>query len=157
LGCVDPPARLEPASSLVWQLPLPNKLNPNSGIDYYLQIGASTDDRLRALAALFAQVAHEPCFDTLRTKQQLGYLVSSGGRAQSGMVGFHILVQSQNDSVYLENCIESFLKETMRESLDKMTAEEFERHKQSLIDKKLQKVKNLYVEPALARDRRRHL
>ena len=146
LGCVDPPARLEPASSLVWQLPLPNKLNPNSGIDYYLQIGPSTDDRLRALAALFAQVAHEPCFDTLRTKQQLGYLVSSGGRAQSGMVGFHILVQSQNDSVYLENCIESFLKETMRESLDKMTAEEFERHKQSLIDKKLQKVKNLYEE-----------
>ncbi|KAL7413771.1 Metalloenzyme, LuxS/M16 peptidase-like protein [Mrakia frigida] len=136
---------LPEASQHVWNFPLPNKANPNSGVEYYCQVGSSTSDSLRPLASLFSQIAREPCFDTLRTKEQLGYLVSSGGRSHSGTVGFHILVQSQNDSNYLENRIEAFLV-TLEKTIEEMSEEEFEKQKQSLIDNKLQKVKNLYEE-----------
>ncbi|CDZ96447.1 related to ste23-metalloprotease involved in a-factor processing [Phaffia rhodozyma] len=138
---------LPESSSHVWQLDLPNKENPNSGVDYYLQIGSTRETRLRAIASLFSQIAREPCFDTLRTKEQLGYLVSSGGRNQSGTIGWHILVQSQNDSVYLENRIEAFLS-SLASHLESLPAEDFERQKKSLIEDKLQSLKNLYEESA---------
>ena len=38
------------------------------------QVG-SDETRLNAVLDLFAQIAREPCFDTLRTKEQLGYIV----------------------------------------------------------------------------------
>lgn len=153
------------ASSHVWSFPLPNKNNPNSGVSYFVQIGAASSDELRPLAALFSHISREPCFDTLRTKEQLGYLVHSGGRNQAGSVGFNILVQSNNDPVYLESRIEAFLT-GLEKILTDMPEAEFERQKQSyvtegiivkslraltfflprLIDDKLQKVKNLYQE-----------
>lgn len=133
------------ASQHVYNLPLPNKANPNSGVEYYCQVGSSTSDSLRPLASLFSQISREPCFDTLRTKEQLGYLVSSGGRSHAGTIGFHILVQSQNDSKFIENRIEAFL-ESLEKTIEEMSEDEFEKQKQSLIDNKLQKVKNLYEE-----------
>jgi insulysin len=61
------------------------------------------------LLGLLAQIASEPCFDQLRTKEQLGYLVFSGVRKQPGMMGFRIIIQSERDPIYLENRIEAFL------------------------------------------------
>ena len=40
------------------------------------------------------QVLHEPCYDTLRTKQQLGYSVHSGVRLTHGILGFAVCVVS---------------------------------------------------------------
>jgi hypothetical protein len=40
------------------------------------------------------QVASEPCYDTLRTKQQLGYTVHCGMRLTHGVLGFCIVVVS---------------------------------------------------------------
>ena len=58
---------------------------------------------------LFAQIVQEPCFNVLRTKEQLGYIVFSGTKVQTGMVGFRVLVQSERDPVYLEERVEAFL------------------------------------------------
>lgn len=49
-----------------------NSENVNSAIEYYLQIGDYEDDSIRAQLDLFAQIFKEPCFDQLRTKEQLG-------------------------------------------------------------------------------------
>jgi secreted Zn-dependent insulinase-like peptidase len=42
----------------------------------------------------FLQVLYEPVYDTLRTKQQLGYTVSSGARLTHGVCGFCVVVVS---------------------------------------------------------------
>lgn len=40
------------------------------------------------------QIVQEPCYDTLRTKQQLGYSVHSGVRLTHGILGFAVCVVS---------------------------------------------------------------
>jgi insulysin len=97
---------------------------------------------LRAKLSLLAQIAQEPCFDQLRTKEQLGYLVFSGVRKQTGSMGLRFILQSERDTIYLENRIEEFLAK-LRTILEKMTPEEYKAQVQSLISKKLEKDKNL--------------
>ena len=75
-----------------------NGADDNSVAESYFQVGtfseAMPDVRARALADLLAQCIGEPCFDTLRTKEQLGYTVSSGVRLTHGVLGFAVSVQS---------------------------------------------------------------
>jgi insulysin len=61
------------------------------------------------MLSLMAQVINEPCFDQLRTKEQLGYLIFSGVRNQPGSMGLRIIIQSERHPIYLENRIEAFL------------------------------------------------
>lgn len=44
--------------------------------------------------ASMAQVAGEPAYDTLRTKEQLGYSVNAAVRLTHGMLGFAVVVVS---------------------------------------------------------------
>ena len=67
--------------------------------------------RLRAYLTLLGNMIHEPAFDQLRTKEQLGYIVWGGVRCFIGSLGIRIIVQSERDTVYLENRIENFLKD----------------------------------------------
>ena len=122
-----------------------NKDNNNSSLEYYCQVGDPSDVRLRATLALFAQIANEPCFDQLRTKEQLGYLVFSGARTSVGQMGFRIIVQSERDSEYLQSRINAFLDQLMRQLLA-MSDDEFEAHRASLIHKRQESVKNLAEE-----------
>ncbi|PWN53939.1 hypothetical protein IE53DRAFT_76240 [Violaceomyces palustris] len=128
-----------------WSKEVANKENVNSSIEYYLQVGDPVNAKLRAKLALFSQIANEPCFDQLRTKEQLGYLVFSSMRKSIGAMGFRILVQSERDSEYVEGRIEAFL-DYLKNHLEKMSNEEFEAQRDSLINKKLESVKNLYEE-----------
>ncbi|KAI7866288.1 Metalloenzyme, LuxS/M16 peptidase-like protein [Spinellus fusiger] len=116
--------------------------NVNSGIEYLIQVGNVTQIPLRARLSLLAQIAHEPCFDQLRTKEQLGYLVISGVRKQTGSMGMRFIIQSERDTVYLENRIELFLAK-LRGLVATMTDAEYNAQLQSLINKKLEKDKNL--------------
>lgn len=57
-----------------------------------LQIGLqSTADTVRR--DLLVQLMQEPAFDSLRTKQQLGYIVHTGGRDPAGTLGLRFIVQ----------------------------------------------------------------
>lgn len=116
--------------------------NVNSGIEYLIQVGNVTQTALRAKLSLLAQIAQEPCFDQLRTKEQLGYLVFSGVRKQTGSMGMRFIVQSERDTIYLENRIEAFL-EKLKTLVENMSDTEYRAQVQSLISKKLEKDKNM--------------
>ncbi|WFD22426.1 insulysin [Malassezia equina] len=136
---------LAPGSRVSWRVPVANPGNVNSSLEYFCQVGDPNDVQLRARLALFAQIANEPCFDQLRTKEQLGYLVYSGVRMSIGQAGFHVIVQSERDSDYLESRVDAFLAQLLCQ-LRSMRADEFEAHRRSLIHKRLESVKNLAEE-----------
>lgn len=136
---------LAPGTRVSWRIPVANPGNVNSALEYYCQVGDPNDVQLRAKLALFAQIANEPCFDQLRTKEQLGYLVYSGVRMSIGQAGFHVIVQSERDSDYLESRVDAFLEQLLRQ-VRSMSADEFEAHRRSLIHKRRESVKNLAEE-----------
>jgi insulysin len=59
----------------VYQRDVYDQNNINSAIEYYIQIGDIRNKEIRAKTNLLAQIADEPCFDQLRTKEQLGKLL----------------------------------------------------------------------------------
>lgn len=132
-------------ANLVYDAPVPNKDDVNSALTYYCQCGDPSDRRLRSTLHLLAQIAKEPAFNQLRTKEQLGYVVFSGYWSFTGTMGFKITVQSERRPVYLESRVDAFL-DHLRGTIEAMSAEDFEKQRQSLIDKKLTKLKNLNEE-----------
>ncbi|PWN91280.1 hypothetical protein FA10DRAFT_249471 [Acaromyces ingoldii] len=134
---------LPPGSNHSLTVPVPNDKNVNSSIEHYCQIGDPTDVPLRATLSMLAQIASEPVFDQLRTKEQLGYLVFSSVRKTIGSMGFRILVQSERESAYLESRIEEFYRTTFSDLLRNMSEQDFLDQRESLIQKKLEVVKNL--------------
>ncbi|KAI8924023.1 Metalloenzyme, LuxS/M16 peptidase-like protein [Entophlyctis helioformis] len=90
-------------ASIIMTRNVPNAENLNSAIEYCLQIGDAADQDIRTHLGLLAQIGVEPAFDQLRTKEQLGYMVFSGIRAQTG------LLSSERDPAFLESRIDAFL------------------------------------------------
>ncbi|KAJ3035241.1 Insulinase (Peptidase M16) [Rhizophlyctis rosea] len=129
-------------ASYVLTRDVPNPQNLNSAIEYYLQVGDFSDSKLRVPLSLFSQIGSEPCFDQLRTKEQLGYMVFSGLRKQTGVIGYRVIVQSEKDAAYVESRIEAFIQK-MKTVLKDMTAEEYTKHQTALAAKLLEKDKNL--------------
>ncbi|KAF5280052.1 hypothetical protein FQA39_LY18167 [Lamprigera yunnana] len=118
-----------------------NKIHKSSCVEAYYQCGLqNTKDNI--LLELFAQIIQEPCFDILRTKEQLGYIVYSGIRKANGIHGLRIIVQSDKHPSVIDHRIEEFLN-TMLLQLQNMTNEEFERHRDSLMAHRLEKPKQL--------------
>ncbi|WVR07976.1 hypothetical protein IAU60_005019 [Kwoniella sp. DSM 27419] len=124
---------------------VPNPAEINGAVVYHLHVGDPTDVTLRNRLSLLSQIGNEPCFDVLRTKQQLGYIVFSHASASAGTMGYTIIVQSEKPTDFVENRIESFL-DGLIETVESMKDEEFEKHKTSLIAKKEEKPKNLSEE-----------
>ena len=118
--------------------------NLNSCIQHVVQLGSYTEE-LSAFSGLFAQMLHEPCFDTLRTKEQLGYVVFSSSLNNHGTANIRILVQSEHSTPYLEWRIEEFYK-SFSLKLTEMTDDDFTKHKDALCKSLLQKYKNLREE-----------
>ncbi|TPX70225.1 hypothetical protein SpCBS45565_g01950 [Spizellomyces sp. 'palustris'] len=133
---------LVPGISYIHVRDVPNADNVNSAIEYYIQVGDFTDAELRAKLNLFSQIAHEPAFDQLRTKEQLGYMVFSGLRKSTGIMGFRVIIQSEKDPAYVESRINSFLA-SMRSVISKLTADEYAKHQAALAARMLEKDKNL--------------
>lgn len=66
--------------------------------------------RLRGIIDLFEQMVHEPCFNQLRTKEQLGYRVDCGVRVTYKVLGFCFRVQSAKyNPVFVEQRINAFI------------------------------------------------
>jgi insulysin len=105
-------------------------------------IGQNQDRAQRARLLLMSQMLDEPCFNTLRTQEQLGYIVGSGMMVMNTVQGFRILIQSEKDCAFLEKRIDNFLINFEKE-LEEMSEGDFEKHKIGLINKRLEKLKNL--------------
>lgn len=133
---------LPAGSNIVYPRTLKDPANVNHCIEYYLYIGDFSDPTLRSKLQLFSQMSDEPAFDQLRSKEQLGYVVWSGSRYNATTMGYRVIIQSERNAQYLESRIESFLRE-FGSTLENMPEEEFEGHKRSVVNKRLEKLKNL--------------
>ena len=85
-----------------------NKYHKPSAAHVFYQIGKPTL-RTPLLLALFAQIISEPCFNFLRTEEQLGYIVGSGLVVKNGDMGVAVIVQSNKDIQFVENKIDEFM------------------------------------------------
>lgn len=131
-----------PGGNFVYNKTLKDPANVNHCIEYLLYVGDRADRALRMRVLLLDQMTHEPAFDQLRTKEQLGYVVFSGARPTATTVGYRFIIQSEKTPKYLESRIDSFLTGYL-DTLTKMSDSEFDGHKRSLITKRLEKLKNL--------------
>lgn len=94
------------------------------------------------LLELLVQVLHEPCYNTLRTKEQLGYAVFSGAMRANGVQGLRVIVQSEKHPSYVDQRIEAFLTQA-RAIIEDLSDDEFERHREAVAAIRLEKPKNL--------------
>uniref|UniRef100_A0A8C1TPB0 Insulin-degrading enzyme n=1 Tax=Cyprinus carpio TaxID=7962 RepID=A0A8C1TPB0_CYPCA len=123
-----------------------NDVHNNCGIEIYYQTDMQNTHE-NMLLELFCQIISEPCFNTLRTKEQLGYIVFSGPRRANGVQGLRFIIQSEKAPHYLESRVEAFLK-TMEKSVEEMGEEAFQKHIQALAIRRLDKPKKLAAECA---------
>ncbi|KAF9098280.1 Insulinase (Peptidase M16) [Mortierella sp. AM989] len=137
---------LPAGSHLIYQRDSRDPKNVSSGIEYYIQVGNISDKNCRALAQIAAQIIQEPCFDQLRTVENLGYTVNSGIRRVGESIGIRIAIQSERDPIHLESRIEEFLRARIGEILENMTEEAYSKQTRSAIQRKLEKHKNLKQE-----------
>ena len=72
--------------------------------EVYCQAGPSSV-ALRARLDLFEQLFSEPFYDTLRTKEQLGYSVHCSARLTHGILGFAFVVISGVHGISPPMCI----------------------------------------------------
>jgi insulysin len=82
-----------------------HKLN---AIEIYYQCFEQTLEN-NSLLELFCHLVTQPCFDQLRTKEQLGYTVGADTRRSHGVQGFCVFVQSSRELDHVNQRIESFL------------------------------------------------
>jgi insulysin len=140
---------LPEGSDFIWKSHIPNPNDPNSSLTYYLQLGSSTDARLRTTSLLLIHMMSEPAFDILRTKEQLGYIVFCSQLQLSGasLLGLRLVVQSQRNPAYLEERVEAFL-DTMKSKIEDMEPVDFEQFKTGLQKKWTEVIKDLKKERA---------
>jgi secreted Zn-dependent insulinase-like peptidase len=96
-----------------------------------------------SILELLVHLISEPAFDQLRTKEQLGYIVHTSSKKIGPLCGLQMIVQSSHkDPAYLDTRIELFL-ELFRATLGAFTEEELKTDSQAVIEKLLEKPKNL--------------
>ncbi|KAJ3384853.1 Insulinase (Peptidase M16) [Entophlyctis sp. JEL0112] len=118
---------IPPLTDVTYRRLLPNVENTNNAVLLYFQFGAASRET-SAKTLLLDQIVGEPFFDTLRTKEQLGYVVWSGARFSTGISGLQFAIQSGKSPREIEERILAFLEENVPDLLAKMTNEEFQKH-----------------------------
>nr|ADI24339.1 insulin degrading enzyme [Aplysia californica] len=118
-----------------------NHVHESSSIEVYYQCGLQNTEN-NMLLELFCQVIGEPCFNILRTQEQLGYIVFSGVRRSKGVQGLRVIVQSSRPPQYVEGRIEAFIQ-NVHDVIRDMPEEEFGKHVSALATKRLEKPKKL--------------
>ncbi|KAL4168449.1 hypothetical protein KRP22_011850 [Phytophthora ramorum] len=122
-----------------------NEANLNSSICTLYQLDCETEGStmtLRARLELFAHIFKEPCFNQLRTQEQLGYLVFSGIMRTEGVDYFRILIQSDVASPQLlDQRIELFVAR-FRSLVAEMPAAAWQKQVNAVVKALLEKPKH---------------
>lgn len=122
-------AVLDPAEKILFSKKI---LDNNNSLAYGLQIGERTLER-QAHAQLLAAIIESDFYTEMRTKQQLGYIVWSFQQSVEDRMFLRFIIQSANhDSFELKRRVDAWLLHA-GDLLDKLTDEEFERHRASRI------------------------
>eukprot|EP00466_Bigelowiella_natans_P015568 jgi/Bigna1/85417/estExt_fgenesh1_pg.C_40044 len=104
-------AKPQPSKISTFRAPLTDKSNPNSCVQTYWQYGRKRSEKDPLYLSVLSSIAHGPAYDTLRTKEQLGYIVSSGADRRSHVLGFKVLVESATKPAkHLHRRIMNFMK-----------------------------------------------
>lgn len=98
--------KLECGKTMLFQTD--NNCHKSSCVQLYLQFGVQSDYR-NAILDLIVQIISEPCYNVLRTQEQLGYIVHCSGRKSNGTQGLRVIVQSAKHPIYVTERIELFL------------------------------------------------
>ncbi|KAL4440115.1 hypothetical protein ABPG75_003116 [Micractinium tetrahymenae] len=150
-----PPERcvqLPKGCNMLHRSPAKNPEEDNSVVEMYFQCCADTVAD-RALLDMVEQLMYEPCFDTLRTKEQLGYSVHSGTRRTHGVLGLCVVVVSgAHGPAHLDARIEAFLA-AFQQTLAGMGEEEFEKQRAALLALKMMKDRAMLEESDRAWDK----
>ena len=121
-----------------------NKVHSNNAIDMIFQLGPESK-RGNVQLELLHQIIHEPAFDELRTKQQLGYIVHTSVRRSHGCQSFQVIIQSDRDCATLEQRCTEFFDKFLKD-LENMTEEQFKQHIEALAVRRLEKSKKMAEE-----------
>ena len=98
---------------------------------------------LEALLHLTAHLVSEPCFDILRSKEQLGYIVNASKAKVGSILTLRFIIQSNSqDPAYLDDRVELFIA-SYRLLLVALTEEEFSTNIQAVVEHLLERPKNL--------------
>ncbi len=120
---------LDPAEQVVFSRKI---LDNNNSLAYGLQIGEKSVER-QAKAMLLASIIESDFYTEMRTRQQLGYIVWSFQQAIEDRMFLRFIIQSANhDSFELKRRVDAWLQRA-GDLLNKVTNEEFERHRASNI------------------------
>lgn len=136
---------IPPGSNFRYERKHGDPSNVNHCINYSLFLGDAGDRTLKAKALILEQVTHEPAFNQLRSKEQLGYVVFSGSSRHDTRLAYYVLIQSERTAEYLESRIDAFLTDYAT-VLDGMSDSDFEGHKRAICNKRMEKLKNLNSE-----------
>ena len=133
---------IPPGSTWFYEHPIrstdPNNKDSNSAIISLFQYDKETPYN-RILMAILANYLKEPCFDKLRTDEQLGYIVTGFNAEMRGILNYLIIVQSNvHGPQYLSQRILSFI-DSMRSRIKSLTEEEFQKYVESVRVKIAQK------------------
>ncbi|CAG9314179.1 unnamed protein product [Blepharisma stoltei] len=117
-------------SNLVYSKHIEDKTNKNSAVVAIWQIGTE-DPKAFAGMHIILKFLKEPCFTTLRTKEQLGYIVSANHRRIRGNLYLSIDIQSSvSCCAHVTERISCFI-DAMRQKVLEITDEEYEKIKNS--------------------------
>jgi insulysin len=132
-------------SNYVFQSPVPNTNERNSGISYLCCAGDFGNCQIRATASLLASMMNESFFNIMRTKEQLGYNVQCGTWVETATIGLRFQIQSFQHPDFLEARIDAFIHSYL-DTLRSMPLDEFEEHKRGAVARKREKLMNLREE-----------
>ena len=127
---------LPPRSDVTLTRRHPHAEQRNAAVVMWLQLGPSTP-RTRACARLLGLLISEPFFTQLRTKEQLGYVVSAGAR-EGALSSLVFRVQSSHASVdHVTSRIDAFLT-AFRETLAALGEKDISEKARILRDRSLE-------------------
>ncbi|XP_022087201.1 nardilysin-like [Acanthaster planci] len=112
-----------------------NEEDANSVVTNYYQSGPGTIRQLSIIDVLVTMM-EEPCFDVLRTQEQLGYSVYPTCRNSFGIVGFSVTVATQATKFsvsHVEERIDLFLESFLDKMATPDVENNFKTHVESLI------------------------
>jgi secreted Zn-dependent insulinase-like peptidase len=127
-----------------WRYPLALE-HDDAAIVYYVQ-GKSDDNHQRVLMGLTGQIIQTPYYQSLRTEQQLGYVVYAATTVLERWPGLSFTVQSPvTDSASLVKASEELITQ-FGSTVDAMQQVEFDKHRSALVSLINRPHKNLYSE-----------
>jgi insulysin len=124
----------------------PNPSNKNAASQITLQC-LNTSEKDHVLIEVISAIIEEPFFDELRTKQQLGYIVSSGVKGVDQSRTLSALVQSNvAPAEKLTSSMLKFLDGVRDNLLSPLKSVDIELYVKGLVDRRLEPDKQLAIE-----------